>query len=106
MPLNKLTNKEYKRKFKPWITNGILKSISRKNRLYNKYMKTKNEFNKQHIFTEYKALRNRVNELTRISKTMYYQSYFSEHNNNRKKVREGIMELITINKEFSSPTIA
>ena len=28
MPLKKLTNKEYKRKFQPWITNRILKSIS------------------------------------------------------------------------------
>ena len=84
MSLKKLTNKEYKRKFKSWITNGIIKSISRKNRLYNKYTKTKNEFNK-HIFTEYEALRNRVNELVGISKSMYYQSYFSEHNNNIKK---------------------
>ena len=53
MPLKKLSNKEYKRKFKPWITNGLLKSISRKNRLYNKYTKTKNYIRKQHIFSEY-----------------------------------------------------
>ena len=82
MRLKKPTYKEYNRKFKPWITNGILKSISKYNRLYNKYTKTKNEFNKQHIFTGYKDLQNRVNELIGISKKVYYQSYFSEHNNN------------------------
>ena len=40
IPLKNLTNKEYKRKFKPWITNGILQSILRKNITYNKYTKT------------------------------------------------------------------
>ena len=30
MPFKKITNKEYKRKYKPWVTTGILKSITRK----------------------------------------------------------------------------
>ena len=46
MPLRKLSNKEFKRVYKPWITNGIVNSISRKNKLYNKYTKTKDNAQK------------------------------------------------------------
>ena len=66
MPLKKLSNKEYKRMYKPWITNGIVNSISRKNKLLNKYTKT----NAQKImyFEEYNILRNTINELLRSKK--------------------------------------
>ena len=40
-PLHKLTRKEFKQTRKPWITNGILKSIKRKDELFRKYMKCK-----------------------------------------------------------------
>ena len=30
MPLRKITNKEFKRRYKPWISKGILISINRK----------------------------------------------------------------------------
>ena len=105
MPLKKLSNREYKRRFKPWITNGILNSISRKNKLYNKYSKTKDELMKQQVFDEYKSLRNIVNELLRKSKKSYYESFFVEHNNNIKKVWQGIKELVNIKtKNFNIPT--
>ena len=105
MPLKRLTNKEFKRKFKPWITTGILKSISRKNTLFNKYSKSKNEINKQIIFNEYKLLRNQLNELIRISKKTYYERFFAEHNSNIKKVWEGIKELVnTKSKNSNYPT--
>ena len=37
-----ITNKEYKIRFKPWICKGILKSIKRKNDLFKKYERCKN----------------------------------------------------------------
>ena len=43
MPLKKISNREFKRTYKPWITDGILNSINRKDELYNKYVKTKNK---------------------------------------------------------------
>ena len=46
--------------YKPWITNGIVNSISRKNRLYTK---TKDNAQKIIYFEEYKILRNTINEL-------------------------------------------
>ena len=39
IPLKKITNKEYKRRYKPWISKGILKSIIRKNNLLKKNQK-------------------------------------------------------------------
>ena len=90
MPLKKMTNREYKRRYKPWITNGILNSISRKNKLYNKYSKIKDQLRKQQVFEEYKSLRNIINELLRKSKKSYYESFFAEHNKNIKKVWQGI----------------
>ena len=75
MHLKKLSNKEYKRMDKPWITNGIVNSISRKNKLYNKYTKTKDNAQKIIYFEEYKILCNTINELVRTSKKAYYESF-------------------------------
>ena len=85
-----MSNREFKRRYKPWITNGILNSISRKNKLYNRYSKIKDTNLKQQVFTEYKALRNTINELLRVSKKAHFTSFFTEHNNNIKKVWQGI----------------
>ena len=70
MPLKKLSNKEYKRRYKPWVSNDILNTINRKNKLYNKYTKNKNPMVKEQTFTEYKALRNNVNELLKKVKNL------------------------------------
>ena len=42
IPLRKITDKEFKRRYKPWISKGILISINGKNKLYNKDIKCKN----------------------------------------------------------------
>ena len=106
MPLKKLSKKEYKRCYKLWITNGILNSTTRKNKLYNRYSKTKDVESKPQMFEEYKSLRNTINELLRKSKTSYYKSFFTEHNNNIKKVWEGIKEIVVSikSKNINNPT--
>ena len=43
-PLRKRTKRQRKQQLKPWISNGILKSISTKNSLYKKFIKTKDNF--------------------------------------------------------------
>ena len=40
-PLKKLTKKEFKRKQNPWITQGLIKSISKKRSLFVKFKKGK-----------------------------------------------------------------
>jgi hypothetical protein len=51
-------------RLKLWITSGIRKSIKRKNKLYKKYLSTKNEYYK----SKYKCYRNKLNHLQHISK--------------------------------------
>ena len=67
MPLKKSSNREFKRTYKPWIINGILKSINRKDKLNNKYVKTKNISTKDKLHKEYKILWNQLNEIIRLS---------------------------------------
>ena len=68
IPLRKITNNEFKRRYKPWISKGILISINRKNKLYKKYIKCANNELKIQIFNEYKILKKQINELVRLGK--------------------------------------
>ena len=104
MPLKKITNREFKRMYKPWITDGILNSIKRKDKLYDRYVKSKNRITNDDLHEEYKILRNQINELIRLSKKNYFGKFFAEHSNNIKKVWQGIKEIVNIkSKNLNSP---
>ena len=64
VPLKPITKKIYKQRLKPWITNGILTSISVKNQCYKKFLKTKSPI----IYKKYKYYRDLINHLIRKSK--------------------------------------
>ena len=53
-PLKKLTIQEKKLRLKPWITTGILTSIKTKNRIYRKFLRTKNAITKQQLRAHFK----------------------------------------------------
>jgi hypothetical protein len=104
LPLKKLTHKQYKRKFKPWITNGILTSSKIRDKLYSKYTKSKDPVIKKEILIEYKKLRNFIVNLTRRSKENYYKKYFEKNNNNLRMIWKGLKEIVNIkSKSDSSP---
>ena len=88
-PIKTLTTKEKKSKTKPWITKGIIKSINRKNKMYKKYVKTKNE----NIYKEYQKLRNKLSHIIRESKKEHYNKYFEDNKQNAKKMWSGINDL-------------
>ena len=96
MPLKNITNKDYKRKYKPWITTGILRSITKKTNYLKdmldvKIIREKNE--------EYGVLKNNLNEIIKNSK------YFTKNSNNLKKIWKGIKEIINIkSKNYDIPT--
>ena len=105
MPLKKITNKEYKRRYKPWISKGILKSITRKNELFKKYARCKNNLLKTHKYKEYRVLKNYLIEIIKISKKTYYENYFTTNSNKLKKIWLGIKEIINIkSKNYEVPT--
>ena len=77
-PIRKLTRKEFKQKFKPWITTGITVSIKRKHSLFNKYIKCKDSTRKITLHNEYKALRNRITNIILDSKKYYLAIVFED----------------------------
>ena len=87
----------HKLRTKPWITAGILKSISIKNRYYSKFLKTKDST----WYKKYKGYRDLLNHLIRKSKKRYYVSYFDKFKNNSKKVWSGINDIIQKQKKRS-----
>lgn len=82
-PLKTVSARIRKQMSKPWITKGIRKSIKIKNALY---WKGNTE--------RYKLYRNKIIQLSRLSKKNYYHKYFENHLNNMRKTWQGINEVI------------
>ena len=70
---------------KPWLREGILNSIKRRDKLLRKYIGANDPIHKQQIHTEYKTLRNMITYTIKISKKKHYQNYFAENCENIKK---------------------
>ena len=105
MPLRKINKKEFRRRYKPWISDEILSKIDNKNRLFKKYVKCKNSERKIELNNNYKTQKNEITNLTRQSKKAYYDKYFTENKNNLKKIWQGIKNIINIkSKNQDHPT--
>ena len=105
MPLHKVTQKEYKRRFKPWISDQILTKIDAKNKKFKKYMECKNSITKAILRNEFRIMKNELLTETRQSKKAYYNKYFTENKDNLQKTWKGIKEVINIkSKNYSCPT--
>ena len=102
MPWRKLTNREYKLKFKPWINSNILNKIKVKNRIHNQFVKCKDLTKKAELKQNYKLLKNEITALTKQGKKDYYQKYFTENKTNLKKIWMGIKEVINIKSKCQS----
>lgn len=100
-PLKPKSTRFKKQQRKPWITNGILKSIRTKNSLLKKFIKTKDDF----WFQRYKLFRNTLNRVIKLSKQNYYSSYFKDFRKDSKKVWKGINEILNRNTVKSSQII-
>ena len=81
-PLKTKSKRLKRQQRKTWIIKGILKSISTKNSLLKKFIKTKDDF----WFDRYRIYRNTLNRVIRLSKQNYYSSYFSDFKKNSKKI--------------------
>lgn len=68
VPMKSLKNKKTCHLNKPWITNGIIVAIKRRNRLYKAFINCKEPSTKSIKFNEYKRLRNTIVNLIRISR--------------------------------------
>jgi len=105
-PMKYLSNREMKLKSKPWLTKGILTSVKRKRKLFNKFKTQKTEnIKSDETYAKYKFYRDTINTIKRKSKRMYYREFFSQNLNNSKKTWQGINELINKNKKQSKSII-
>ena len=98
-PLKKLSRKQSKQLYKPWITKEIKKSIKLKNLYYKNFMKTYN----QCWYTKYKKYRDKLNSIIRLSKTIHYKLYFQKFRDNSRNIWDGINEIISKRKFKQSP---
>ena len=98
-PMRKLSKKEIKLKKKPWLTMGLLKSISKKRALYSKFRndKLKNK-NTELSFGQYKDYNDLLNKLKRKSKRNFYHKYFTDNSSNSKNMWKGINQLLNRKK--------
>ena len=82
-PIITISRHSAKQISKPWVTQGIRKSLKVKNNLYylgDKYV--------------HKIYRNKISTLSRQSKQLYYHAYFNENLKNMKNTWAGINLLI------------
>ena len=101
VPLTKITNKEHKRRYKPWISYGIIKSMSRRDSLFKKYIKTNDPIKKENFVSDYKTIRNQIVVLTKESKKSFYCNYFHDNNKNLRTIWKGIKEMVNLSFKSS-----
>ena len=89
-PLVKLSKKKMKASLKPWLTQGILKSIKTKNKRYYKCYKQNNS----QLVSAYKKYLNVLTKTKRISKEKHYSTLLKENKNNMAKQWSVINEIL------------
>ena len=97
IPLRKITQKELKQQYKPWITNAILRSINAREKLYKKFIKAKDEKAKRDYHKMHRELRNQILTKCRNSKKDYFQNFFIKNANDVKNMWRGINSIINVN---------
>ena len=80
--------------FNPWMTKGLQKSSKRKQKLYNKFLKSKTNENEK----KYKA----YNSLFEIRKKIYYSRNLDSCKQNMKKTWDTVKEVIGKSKTFKN----
>ena len=98
-PIRKLSKRENKLKLNPWITKGLLKSMSDRDKLYKQFIKETDANKKQDLFITFKKKRNLIITLLRRSKSNYFAAFFEEHKNNAKRTWEGIRDIVNLSKK-------
>ena len=101
-PLKKLSIKNFKRRFKPWITLGIITSLKIKNSLYKKFTRAKDNESKISLEARFKNYRNMLVLLMRKSKEIHFKNFFLSNAKNIREVWKGIKNIIQVNNNKNS----
>ena len=103
-PVKKCIRKEQKLALKPWVTNGIKKLISVRDKLYKEMIKAKNDQIKKRKHEIYKTYRNKIVDLLRVSRKCHYQKYFEENKKNSRAIWQGIHDIVYSRKSKKNNT--
>ena len=105
-PLKKLNKKELKFLTKPCITQGLQNSIKKKNNVYSKCLKCKNQKLKEFYHSNYKAYGNLLSTLLKRAKEKYFTKFVNENIKDIKKKWIGTKSLVSIkDKNNDTPSI-
>ena len=97
--LKSLTKKELKFLTKPWITQGLQNSVKKKNNIYSKFLKCKNQKHKEFYHSNYKTYRNLLSTLLKRAKGKYFTKFFNEDIENIKKKWIAIKSLVSMKRK-------
>jgi len=89
-PLKKVSKAHLNRSDNPWISNGIVKSIKNKHRLYKKFLSKPTQTNE----SKYKIYRNKLNHTIRIAKKLYFHKKLTSDQGNTKETWRTLNELL------------
>ena len=95
-PYKKVSNKEYRLNFKPWISTEILNRMKQKDKLLKNFSQENDPTKKTTLHTAYKQLRNLVTQKKRLSKSLYYTSYFEKNREKSSAIWKGIRNLVNV----------
>ena len=89
-PIKEFTKKEEKDKLKPYVTKGIKKCMSVRDKIYKQMIKEKDQLIKTEKHKKFKKYRNKVTDLLKTSKQAHYHNYFEENKKNCRALWIGI----------------
>ena len=98
-PFRELSKKEKKMLDKPWMTNGLLKSISKKRALFKQFKNDKFKDKNSDVYQQYKTYTDWINKLKRICMKDHYQKFFSQNFKNSRQIWIGINTLLNRHKK-------
>ena len=101
-PFKRVNKCKLRIKTKPWINPALQKSISVKNLLLNKFIKSKDPQAKEHHHIKHKTYRNMLSTLMKKIKMNYYNQYFKTNWDNIKNTWKGIKSILNINNTHSN----
>ena len=90
-PMRKASRKEKKLKLKPWISNGLLKSIKIKNKMFKFLHKNRDDLA---LKERYRSYRNTLNRVIRQFKRNYYHKILEKNKGNSKTTWDVVNELV------------
>ena len=96
-PLRKLTRRQKRINKKPWITNGILISIKKKQKLHRTHFLSSNPINR----IIHKKYSNMLTRVKAASKKLYFHDAIHKSKNSPQKTWEVLNELLVEKKSHS-----